>query len=258
VIDLHAHVLPGIDDGPVSMEEAVETAAVAAREGVRTLAATPHVRPDHPRVRPAELADRTAALRAACAQAGVEIELVSGGEIDLAWAQRADDATLAAASYGGRGHDLLVETPYSELVASFEELVLRLSGRGFRVLLAHPERNPTLQRNPERLRALVDGGTLLQVTAGALTRTDRRSRSRRLAVALLHEGAAHVLASDRHGAAIARIGLREGVEAASREAGARATWMATDAPAAVLAGDPLPPPPAATPRRSRRRWPRRG
>jgi protein-tyrosine phosphatase len=255
VIDLHAHVLPGIDDGPATVAEAVDAVAAAAREGVKTLAATPHVRPDHPAVRPAELGERTAALAERCRAAGVGVELVPAGEVDLAWAQTADDEALAAASYGGRGRDLLVETPYGELPGGFEELVFRVSARGFRVLLAHPERNPTLQRDPRRLQALVARGTLLQLTAAALASEDRRSPSGRLAVALLRDGVAHVIASDRHGPDIERAGLQAGVEAAGREGAARATWMVTDAPAAILAGEPLPPRPA---RERRRRWPRRG
>ena len=252
LIDLHAHVLPGIDDGPPTMADAVRVATTAAEEGVAILAATPHVRPDHPAVRPAELASRTTELAAECAAAGVDLELVPAGEVDLVWAQTAGDEDLAATSYGGRGRDVLIETPYGELPAGFEELLFRVSARGFRLLLAHPERSPTLQRDPGRARALVDRGVLLQVTAGALTSRNRRSRSRRLAHALVQEGAAHVIASDRHGPVHDRTGLQPGVEAAARIAGARALWMATDAPAAILTGEPLPTPP----RTARSRWPR--
>jgi protein-tyrosine phosphatase len=247
VIDLHAHVLPAIDDGPATYAEAVAAVAAARDEGVRTLAATPHVRPDHPAVRPAELAAHTAQLRQACTEAGVDVELVSGGEIDLIWAQRAADEQLAAASYGGHGRDLLVETPYADLTPSFEEMLFRLTARGFRILLAHPERSRAFQRTPRRLRELVDRGILLQITAGALVARDRRSRSSALALALVRERACHVIASDRHGTDITRSGLRDGVEAAARACGVRAMWMATDAPAAILAGEPLPPPPPADP-----------
>ncbi len=253
MIDLHAHVLPGIDDGPATIPEAVGVMAAAAAEGVTVLAATPHVRPDFPAVRPAELAARTAELAATCTAPPT---LVSGGEIDLAWAQDASDDDLAAASYGGRGHDLLIETPYGELPSGFEDLLFRITARGFRILLAHPERSPSLQSAPQRVRSLVEDGVLLQITAGALASPNRRSRSRRLARELVREGVAHVIASDRHGLKFTRTNLREGVAAATTDAGARAMWMATEAPAAILAGDPLPPPP--TPRARWRIPTRRG
>jgi len=243
MIDLHTHVLPGIDDGPADLDGSLELLAAAVEEGVVTLAATPHVRPDHPDVIPEELGPRTAELAAAASQAGVNIELVSGGEVDLNWAQQADDDALRAASFGGRGHDLLVETPYGELPERFEDLLFKLSVRGFRILLAHPERSRTFQRTPKRLGPIVDGGVLLQVTALSLSSTKRRSRSRKLARELVREGLAHVIASDAHGGHIPRTGLRAGVEAAAELAPRRAEWMVTDAPAAILGGHPLPPAP---------------
>ena len=256
MIDLHAHVLPGIDDGPATITEAVEVMAAAADEGVTVLAATPHVRPDFPAVRPAELAARTAELSEAATTSGPDpaaastapLRLVSGGEVDLVWAQDASDDDLAAASYGGLGRDLLVETPYGELPGGFEDLIFRITARGFRILLAHPERSPSLQSAPQRIRALVEQGVLLQITAAALASPNRHSRSRRVARELVREGVAHVIASDRHGLKFTRTNLREGVAAATPDAGARAMWMATEAPAAILAGDPLPPPPTPRPR----------
>ena len=254
LIDLHTHVLPGIDDGPADLQGSLDVLAAAAEEGTVTLAATPHVRPDHPDVVPAELGERTAELAAAAAREGLEIELVAGGEVDLLWAQHASDEDLRAVSFGQRGHDLLVETPYGELPERFEDLLFKLSVRGFRILLAHPERSRTFQHDRRRLATLVDHGILLQVTAVSLSSTERRSRSRRLARELVREGLAHVIASDSHGGHIPRTGLRGGVEAAAQLAPKRAVWMVTEVPAAILAGDPLPPAP--TERGSGRRLPR--
>jgi len=253
MIDLHTHVLPGIDDGPADTEGSLELLAAAAADGTRTLAATPHLRDDHPGVVVAELEERTRALAAAMRHAGVDIELVGGGEVDLRWAQDASDEELVAASYGRRGHDLLVETPYGRLPSHFEDHLFRLSLRGFRILLAHPERSPSFQRDHRRLATLVEHGTLLQVTALSLSSTDRRSRSRRLAHDLVREGLAHVIASDSHGGHIPRTGLQDGVAAAARIAPRRAAWMVLDAPAAILAGEPLPPAPADGVDRPRRR-----
>jgi protein-tyrosine phosphatase len=243
MLDLHAHVLPGIDDGPRTMEEAVALAAASELDGVTTLCATPHARPDHPGVRLSELAERTADLQAATRRAGLAIEIVAGAEVDLFWAQRAADEELDLASYDQRGSDLLIETPYGELPPIFEDLLFRLTLRGYRLLLAHPERSPTLRRNPARLKALVERGVLVQVTAGALA-SPRRSRSRRFALTLVRSQLAHVIASDVHRPASGRAMLSEGVHAASRRTPERARWMVTGAAAAVIAGDPLPSPPA--------------
>jgi protein-tyrosine phosphatase len=249
VIDLHSHLLPGIDDGAREMEDAVKLAAGAAATGVTAMAATPHLRPDFPGVRPAELAERAAAVRAALAAAGVTLEVVVGAEVDLYRGLAAEDRELELASYGQRGGDLLVETPYGPLPPDFEDLLFRLRARGYRVLLAHPERNADFQRDPRRLAALAHDGTLLQVTADSLAAGGRRSGTRRTALALVAEGVAHVIASDAHGR-VPRAALRDGVAAAARVAPLRAEWMATDAPAAVLAGEPLPAPPSERPRRT--------
>jgi protein-tyrosine phosphatase len=243
VIDLHTHALPGIDDGPPDLAGALSLLAAAAEEGTDTLAATPHVRRDYPEVRPDELAGRLAELAGAAGAAGLGVELIAGGEVDLNWAQHADDGDLRAVSYAQRGRDLLVETPYGELPARSEDMLFTLTARGYRILLAHPERSPTFQRDGKRLAALVERGTLLQVTASALASTRKGSRSRRLATDLVREGRAHVIASDAHGATLQRPGLLAGVEAAERLMPLRARWMVTDAPAAIVAGEPLPPAP---------------
>jgi protein-tyrosine phosphatase len=243
VIDLHAHVLPGIDDGPGGMEESVELARAAERDGVRTLALTPHLRDDYPAVVPEELSARRDELARRLAEESCELELVTGGEVDIAWGQSAGAESLRLVSYRQAGTDLLVETPYGGLPFHFEEMLWTLRAQGFRALLAHPERNPTLQGDPLRLRRLVEQGVLVQITAASLA-GPRGSRSRRFAAAAVSEGVAHVIASDAHGpATVVRAGLSQGVAAAAALDAARAQWMVTEAPAAILAGGPLPPPP---------------
>lgn len=252
VIDLHAHVLPGIDDGPDSLEGSVELCRAAAAEGTRTIAATPHLREDHPRVRPAELSERCRTVNERLASAAVDLDVVPGGEVDLLWAQSASSEDLRLVSYGQRGTDLLVETPYDPLPQGFEDLLFQVALRGYRVLLAHPERSRAFQADPARLEQIVGRGTLVQVTALSLVNPNRRSRSRALGLALVERGLAHVIASDAHSAAWRAPQLAAGVAAGERVAPARARWMVTDAPAAILAGETLPAPPAA-PHRGRTR-----
>ena len=252
MIDLHSHLLPGIDDGPADLDHSLQLAEAAAAQGTRVLAATPHLRADFPDVRPEELEGRCDEIRAAIRDRGIELEVVQGGEVGVQWGVHASDEELRAGSYGGSGRDLLVETPYGALTDGFEQLLLSLKGRGYRLLLAHPENNTHFQRDPDRLRELVRLGVLLQVTARSLIRPDRKKGPRALAELLVSEGVAHVLASDAHsGHELRPPALGAGAEAAAALVGeARARWMVEDAPAAVLAGTALPEPP---PIRSRKR-----
>lgn len=252
-------MLPGIDDGPADLAAAVALVAAAAADGTRVIAATPHLRSDHPRVDPRRLAEGVAELEKAIAGAGIAVDIVPGGELDLSWAMQAGEEDLRLTSLAQRGRDLLVECPYGELPPLMEDMLFGLVARGYRVTLAHPERNPTFQRDRRRLAVLIERGALVQVTASALLGDGRTSRSTRMARELVSEGAAHVLASDMHGSAADRSSLSAGVRAAREIAGARADWMVTDAPAAILAGEALPPMPSTrSPRPRRRLWKRAG
>jgi protein-tyrosine phosphatase len=243
LIDLHCHVLPGIDDGPEDMEGAVAVARAAQADGIQVVAATPHARIDHPGVQPAKLARACKRLQRALGQEDVDVRIVSGAEVDLAWAMTASEEDLDHATYGGRGTDVLVETPYGILPPSFEDRLYELfARRGVRVLLAHPERNRAFQKDPSRLGQLIRRGVLVQLTASALAGGRKRSGGSRLAHDLLSEGLAHVIATDSHRPS-GRSGLTDALEAVPAGDRARASWMTTEAPAAILAGDPLPPAP---------------
>lgn len=220
----------------------MELARALSADGVRTVAATPHVREDHPTVVPAELAARRDEVRAAVAAARIDIEIVSGGELDLTRGLEASDEELRLVSLGAGGRYLLVETPYGPLSSLFEHQLFELELRGYRLLLAHPERNPTFQGDPERVARLAERGILLQVTAASLVRRRRRSPTTRLARALVSRGHAHVLASDAHSAP--RVPVSAGLQVARELIGARADRLVTDTPAAILAGEqPVPAPP---------------
>lgn len=253
-IDLHTHVLHAIDDGPATIEDSLAMGIIAARDGTRVLAATPHVREDHPRVEPAELAGRVAALDAQMTERGVDIRIVSGGEVALVDALERTEAELRAVTLGANGRDLLVETPHRSLPLSFEDLLAGVAARGFRVVLAHPEISRELQREPERLGRIAGAGVLVQVTASALTAP--RSAAGRLAWHAIGEGWVHVLASDAHSPTWRPPTLAAALDAARAahpEADATLEWMVGEAPRAILAGEPLPPRPQLELKR-RSRW----
>jgi len=254
VIDLHAHVLPGVDDGPADLDGALAMLEAAARDGTRLIAATPHLRSDHPDVRVGEIAGAVRELQAAV-PAEWNLRIVAGGEVDLAWAARASEQDLRLACFGERGRDVLIETPHGSLPAGFEDALFRLTLKGLRVTLAHPELNATFQRRPDRLTALVQRGVLLQVTSAALLADAHRAKHAQLARNLVRDGLAHLIASDAHSATWRPPGLSAAVAIAREIAPRRAGWMVTVAPAAVIAGRALPPlPPEGAPVAPRSSW----
>jgi protein-tyrosine phosphatase len=243
VIDLHSHILPGIDDGPATLDGSLDLARVAVADGTRTILATPHINTDE-RIDAAMVADGLAELRPALAEAGIPLEVLPGGEIAIWRLVDLDDDALRSLALGGRagGDYILVESPFSPVVGDFEPLVLDLHARGHRVLLAHPERCPAFQRDPPRLTALVDAGALVQITAGSMT-GGFGSTVRRFTAAMLQEGLAHVVASDAHDAVKRAPGLTAGFAALERELPGisdQQAWMTEAVPRAVLDGTPLP------------------
>jgi protein-tyrosine phosphatase len=240
VIDLHSHILPGLDDGPATLEGSLELARVAVAEGTRTILATPHINHD-PSIDPERIAAGLAELRAALAEAEIPLEVLPGGEIAIWRLIDLDDDTLRALALGG-GPYLLVESPFSPVIGDFEPMVLDLHRRGHCVLLAHPERCPAFQKTPARLKSLVDAGALVQLTSGSMT-GGFGSTVRRFTIAILREGYAHVIASDAHDTDRRPPGLRAGFPALERDLpglGEQAEWLTQLVPRALLDGAPLP------------------
>lgn len=240
MIDLHFHCLPGIDDGPPDWETAEALCRAASADGATTLVATPHVFREpwvnaDRRARELLLAELNRRLAGAPrVVAGAEVwytgELVSlveeGPEGPL--------STLAASRY------LLVEFPPGyvppQAAAAFHELVVM----GTVPVVAHPERNLVLAREPHRLAELVEAGAVAQVTAGSLLGDFGRG-ARAAAERMVREGLAHVVASDAHGLERRPPRMAAARERVRRLWGAGAEEGLFDAnPAAVLADEELP------------------
>ena len=255
-VDIHAHVLPGIDDGPPDLAESLAMARAAAGAGTATLAATPHLHSDFPGVHVEELGERCAQLRTELERERIALTLISGAEVSLTWALDASAEQLVAASYCQQGRDLLIETPFSQAVG-IDRFLHQLRAKGYRITLAHPERNSRFQRDPSPLQELVEHGVLLQVNADSLLGPGGGRTTKRAARELLTRGLAHVIASDGHRGTGWRpvTRLAEAIDAAAELVGPeRAAWMAQAVPAAILAGTELPPAPAIDQSRRPRRF----
>jgi protein-tyrosine phosphatase len=239
MIDLHCHILPRLDDGARDLDDAVAMAFQAQADGIRAICATPHIRHDHD-VSIAELGERREQLTAVLRQRGCRTRILPGGEVAATALGGLDDRELATVSLGGSARWVLLEPPPGPLDDRFEEAVASLHARGFRALIAHPERHPA----PDlavRLRGLTGRGALVQATAAFLTDPQAGTWMLELARA----GVIHVLGSDAHSSRAGRpVVLSAALSALSEveRVNAHLDWLARTAPAAIVAGEDLAPP----------------
>lgn len=238
LIDLHCHLLPGVDDGALDVGDSLAMARRAVAEGFEAVCATPHIRSDHD-VRIAELPGRVAALQDELDARAVPLRVISGGEVsELAIARMSDDELRTVALGGGRW--ILLEPRGGPLSDSLDAAVEELHSRGYHALVAHPERH-LAEDLFDRLARLTERGALVQATAAFFERPDTAPGMRMLAEC----GLVHVLGSDAHsshgGRPIALRGALEQLTAVERVS-AHVGWIAEDAPRAILAGERCEPP----------------
>jgi protein-tyrosine phosphatase len=256
VIDLHSHVLPGIDDGPDSIEGSLELARAAAAAGTRTLLATPHVSFSYPNEAGA-IARLVEELNERLHTEQIALEVRPGAEIAMTRLADITPEELARLGLGG-GRWLLVEPPFTPVLTGLDSILLDLQRRGHRILLAHPERCHAFHRDPEMLEGLVRSGVLTSVTAGSLV-GQFGGDVRRFALGLARDGLIHNVASDAHD----HVQRRPSIAAELEQAGLAplADWLTREIPAAILADREIPPRPAvdlpAIEKPSRRAWRRR-
>lgn len=245
MIDLHCHLIPGIDDGPPTLEGSLDLARAMVAAGTRIAVATPHI-DGRWNVDPLRVPDLVADLRMAIAAERIDLVVLAGGEVALTRLPEMDAAQRDAVRLGA-GPYLLLESPHTALTTDFDHLVLSLVGQGMPILLAHPERCPTFLRHPHKLPRLVEAGVLCSVTAGALAGRFGEP-SYRLAIGMLREGLVHDVASDAHDARRRGPELAAGLARAERDLPGLSDlvpWLTEAVPQAILIGAPLPPAPPA-------------
>lgn len=236
MIDLHTHLLPGLDDGPETLEESVALARAMVAAGTTVAAATPHVSSTYPTER-AQIAAAAAQLREALTSAGVDLKVHEGGEVELFHARELSDEQLQELRLGGHRW-LLLEPPLAPAAGNPVPEIEGLLARGHDLLLAHAERCPALREAPAGLRRLLAAGVLLSINAASLT-GGFGSQAQRFARDLVRARLVHCIASDTHDVDGRPPAM--GPHLRARWLRRQAGWLTGPAPAAILMGAPLPP-----------------
>ena len=236
MIDLHCHLLPGIDDGPETLDEALDLARAAVADGITHSVLTSHV---HPGRYPNQRRNLEVAVRdfsAALVEAGIPLQVRIGGEarlcpelIDLV----AEDQVPFLGTVGGY-RILLLEFPHQLIPVGSMRFVASLIKQRIRPLIAHPERNKAVMANPDKIREFTEAGCWLQLTAGSLAGRFG-AQAEETAFKLLDEGWTSIMATDAHNLHSRPPLMSEGRAAVQARYGeALATSMAVTKPTQIF------------------------
>lgn len=240
MIDLHSHILPGLDDGSPSIAESLEMARLAVADGTTHMACTPHVTPGIYENETFNIVRAVQELHEALHSAAIPLALFVGGDIHVA-PDLPNQLAAGRVPTLNRSRYFLFEPPHHVLPPRLEDLALRLINAGFVPILTHPERLTWIKTNYDVIERLNAVGCLIQLTAdsivGAFGRTALYYSEK-----LIDEGRVDIIASDTHSASRRRPGLSHAVEAAAKRCGDdEARNMVLTRPGAILANRPLEP-----------------
>ena len=214
MIDIHCHILPGVDDGSPDIETSLKMARIAAQDGVRVIFATPHVGDNG--LERKVIIEKAVLLSSELKKKNIDLKVVPGGEIQSHLA-----LSLASIHTLGFSNSILIEFPHSFLPLESVVLVRTLVSKGYRVIIAHAERNYTIAFHPEKVCDLIQAGAEIQITAESLTGF-LGPDPKRCADYLLRQKWVHYIATDSHSPTFRRPTLSHAVQVASKFIGKKA------------------------------------
>jgi protein-tyrosine phosphatase len=243
MIDIHAHILPGLDDGAKNWEQSLEMARMAVQDGIRIMVATPHLFKGRAfnlsQINDKDLIlQHVAQLRQKLSQAQIPLEIIPGCDFPLGFEslKLLDDGQALTINDANRY--LLLELPDTSLPPAMEEICFQLQSKGITPIITHPERHMIIQEMPQKLKRLIDLGCLVQMTGNSLTGWFGR-RVKKISRQLLKLGYVHLLATDAHDPKERPPLLSQAVTELSRLIGEnRAQAMVNDIPEKIITGEP--------------------
>ncbi len=226
MIDLHCHLLPGVDDGAPDLETALDLARLAVDNGITHAVLTPHVHPGRYENTLVSLSPVFESFVAAVSEADIALELALAGEVRVSpeiLPMIADGEVPFLGEWQGKPV-VLLELPHSHIPPGSDKLVAWLAARDIQPMIAHPERNKDVMRNYDKIEPFIEAGCLFQVTAMSVAGAFGEGAHRR-ALELLDAGVVTVLASDAHNSKHRPPALEAGRLAAAERVGEAESWQ---------------------------------
>lgn len=237
MIDLHCHLLPGIDDGPATPAEALALCRIAVADGITHAIVTPHIHPGRWPNTKNSIARDCARLQRALRKRDIPLQVGFAAEVRLTDQIMTQVEANEIPFYGEVGgyQVMLLEFPHGHIIPGSDKLVQWLLARKIRPLIAHPERNKQVMKDPAQLTPFIEAGCWLQLTAGAVI-GGFGERAREVARLLLEDDVVQVIASDGHNANARPPRLRKAFDSISHDYGeARARRLMQETPSGITA-----------------------
>jgi protein-tyrosine phosphatase len=241
MIDLHCHILHGLDDGAKSLDEALEMANMAQKDGIRTIVGTPHLfRGDFIPKDLGIIQRKIDELRGVLEKNNIDVKIVKGAEVHIAHnlmdeiKKNRDYLVLNSSSY------MFLEFPAGHVFSGVKELLFELMTEGYKPIIAHPERNYVFMRSPDLLFELLQMGALTQANSGSFTGLYGR-RVEEAAFRFLELRFTHFLGSDAHNPRLPHLWFSDALRTIEERIGKKTVYaLVNDNPHAVLNDNELP------------------
>lgn len=218
MIDIHCHILPGVDDGPRTIEESLEMAKQAEQQGITTIVATPHHRNGSFDNSKNSIIQEVSFLNRELARENIDIEILPGQETRIYGELVEETSGEELLTVNNTGIYILIEFPSSHLPRYANKLLFDLQMKGFVPIIVHPERNREISENPGKLYQLIKEGALSQLTASSVT-GKMGKKIKKMSLDLIFHHQAHLIASDAHNTTTRPFDLREAYETIEKEFG---------------------------------------
>lgn len=234
MVDIHCHILPGLDDGAETEKQALAMCAIAAHDGIKTIVATPHTGNGVYSITARDVRSGVERLNKLLKGKGIALTILPGHDAHIQSTLIEDIKQGKVLTINDAKRYIILELPVHSVPSYVKEVITKLKSNGITGIISHPERNIQIQKDTRALKRLVTAGALTQITALSLTGGFGEVAGD-TAVTLLKQGLAHIIATDAHSVDKRPPVLSEAVKEAGRIIGERNAWdMANTIPLEII------------------------
>ncbi|MCU9613199.1 tyrosine protein phosphatase [Caldibacillus lycopersici] len=234
MIDIHSHILPGVDDGAQTIEQSIEMAKAAVNDGITKIVASPHHQTSKYYNEKSIVVEKVQELNEVLQAEGIPLEVLTGQEVRLfgEWVIEYENNQIATVN---EKNYCLIEFPANHVPSYAERLFYDIQMKGITPIIVHPERNSQIVEQPDKLFQLIDKGAISQVTASSLT-GDFGKKIQKFSLQLFEANLAHVIASDAHNITTRRFKLADSYEIIGDHFGTEMVYMLKENAELIIEG----------------------